>query len=198
MKRVRSQRIGILGGTFNPIHIGHLLIAQDAMEQAQLDRVVFIPDAHPPHKSVAGLVSSRRRLHMVKLAIRGDHRFVVDDIEIRRGGKSYAVDTVTELKHRWPHAELFFIIGTDSLQELHLWRDIERLAAQCTFLVLARPGCAWNRPRLRRSIHWQLVRGHPYDIASRDIRARIARRQSIRYLVPDAVLNYIERKKLYR
>jgi nicotinate-nucleotide adenylyltransferase len=198
MKRVRSQRIGILGGTFNPIHLGHLLIAQDAMEQAQLDSVVFIPDAHPAHKSAASLVPSRHRLHMVKLAIRGDDRFIVDDIEIRRGGKSYAVDTVTELKRRWPDAELFFIIGSDSLQELRLWRDIERLAAQCTFLVLARPVCERNRPRLRRSIRWQLVRGHPCDIASRDIRARIARGQSIRYLVPDTVLNYIERKKLYR
>ena len=197
MKRVRSQRIGILGGTFNPIHLGHLLIAQDAMEQAQLDSVVFIPDAHPAHKSAASLVPSRHRLHMVKLAIRGDDRFIVDDIEIRRGGKSYAVDTVTELKRRWPDAELFFIIGSDSLQELRLWRDIERLAAQCTFLVLARPVCERNRPRLRRSIRWQLVRGHPCDIASRDIRARIARGQSIRYLVPDTVLNYIERKKLY-
>jgi nicotinate-nucleotide adenylyltransferase len=168
------------------------------MEQAQLDSVVFIPDAHPAHKSAASLVPSRHRLHMVKLAIRGDDRFIVDDIEIRRGGKSYAVDTVTELKRRWPDAELFFIIGSDSLQELRLWRDIERLAAQCTFLVLARPVCERNRPRLRRSIRWQLVRGHPCDIASRDIRARIARGQSIRYLVPDTVLNYIERKKLYR
>ena len=198
MKRARSQKVGILGGTFNPIHLGHLLIAQDAMEQAQLDRVVFIPAASPAHKNAAGLVSARHRLHMVKLAVRGDDRFIMDDIEIRRGGKSYAVDTVTELKCRWPHAKLFFIIGADSLQELHLWRDIGRLAAQCTFLVLPRPGCERKRPRLRQSIRLRMVRGHLCDIASRDVRARIARGQSIRYLVTDAVLNYIERKKLYR
>ena len=198
MKRVRSQKVGILGGTFNPIHLGHLLIAQDAMEQAQLDRVVFIPAASPAHKSVAGLVSAGHRLRMVKLAIHGNDRFTVDDIEICRGGKSYAVDTVTELKRRWPHAKLFFIIGADSLQELRSWYDIRRLAAQCTFLALARQGCEQKPPRLRRLIHWQLVCGHPCDIASRDIRARIACGQSIRYLVPNAVLNYIERKKLYR
>ena len=197
MKRVRSQKIGILGGTFNPIHLGHLSIAQDAMEQARLDRVVFIPAASPAHKSTTGLVPARHRLRMVKLAIRGNDRFTVDDIEVRRGGKSYAVDTVTELKRRWPHAKLFFIIGADSLQELHLWCDIGRLAAQCTFLVLPRPGCERKRPRLRHSIHWRQVRGHLCGIASRDIRARIARGQSTRYLVPNAVLNYIERKKLY-
>ena len=198
MKRVRSQKVGILGGTFNPIHLGHLLIAQDAMEQARLDRVVFIPAASPAHKSAAGLVPARHRLRMVKLAIRGNDRFTVDDIEICRGGKSYAVDTVTELKRRWPHAKLFFIIGADSLQELRSWYDIRRLAAQCTFLALARQGCEQKPPRLRRLIHWQLVCGHPCDIASRDIRARIACGQSIRYLVPNAALNYIERKKLYR
>jgi nicotinate-nucleotide adenylyltransferase len=198
MKRVGNQKVGILGGTFNPIHLGHLLIAQDAMEHAQLDRVVFIPAASPAHKSKAGLVSARHRLRMVKLAIRGDDRFAVDDIEIRRGGESYAVDTVTELKHRWPHAKLFFIIGADSLQELHLWRDIKRLAKLCTFLVLPRPGFERKRPRLHRSIRWRLVRGHTCDIASRDVRARIARDQSIRYLVPNVVLNYIEREKLYR
>ena len=198
MKRVGNQKVGILGGTFNPIHLGHLLIAQDAMEQARLDRVVFIPAASPAHKSATGLTPARHRLRMVKLAIRGNDRFTVDDIEIRRGGKSYAVDTVTELKRRWPHAKLFFIIGADSLQELHLWCDIGRLAAQCTFLVLPRPGCERERPRLHRSIRWRLVCGHSCDIASRDIRARIARGQSIRYLVPNEVWNYIEREKLYR
>jgi nicotinate-nucleotide adenylyltransferase len=198
MTRVQKRRIGILGGTFNPIHLGHLLIAQDAMEQAQLDRVIFIPDARPAHKSARGLVAAWHRLRMVKLAICGNDRFAVDDIEIRRGGKSYAVDTVTEFKRRWPRAKLFFIIGADSLRELHLWRDIDRLAAQCAFLALARPGCERKRPRLRRSIRWQLVCGHPCDIASRDIRARIARGQSVRYLVPNAVLNYIEQKRLYR
>ena len=198
MKCAHCQKIGILGGTFNPIHLGHLLIAQDAMEQARLDRVVFIPSAMPPHKSAAGLMQAHHRFSMVKLAIRGNDRFTADDIEIRRGGKSYAVDTVTELKRRWPHAKLFFIIGTDSLRELHLWHDIKQLAAWCTFLVLSRPVSKQKQLRPLRYIHWQPVCGHLCDIASRDIRDRIARGQSVRYLVPNAVLNYIERKKLYR
>jgi len=224
MKRVGSQKIGILGGTFNPIHIGHLLIAQDAMEQARLDRVVFIPAASPAHKSATGLAPARCRLQMVKLAIRGNDRFTVDDIEIRRGGKSYAVDTVTELKRRWPRSELFFIIGADSLQELHLWCDIGRLAELCTFVTVARPGFDWRvglqpdgthragKSRLDwsralqmvlggkavRNIRRHIILGHLCDIASRDIRARIACGQSTRYLVPNAVLNYIEREKLYQ
>jgi nicotinate-nucleotide adenylyltransferase len=197
MKRVGNQKVGILGGTFNPIHLGHLLIAQDAMEQARLDRVIFIPAAKPAHKSAAGLAPARHRLRMVKLAIRGNDRFTVDDIEIRRGGKSYAVDTVTELKRRNPEARFYFIIGSDSLRELHLWKNIARLAKICTFVVLPRPGCKCKPPRLRQSIRLRLVRGRFCDIASRDIRSRIACGQSARYLVPNAVLNYIERKKLY-
>ena len=123
----RRERVGILGGTFNPIHLGHLLIAQDAMEQLGLDRVKFIPSATPPHKTVDKLASERDRLRMITLAIRGNGCFEVDDIEIRRGGKSYSVDTLTELRRREPRAAFYFIIGSDSLRELHLWREVQLL-----------------------------------------------------------------------
>jgi nicotinate-nucleotide adenylyltransferase len=201
----RRQRIGILGGTFNPIHLGHLLIAQDAMEQLRLERVKFIPSATPPHKAVDKLASERDRLRMIALAIRGNARFEVDDIEVRRGGKSYSVDTLAELRRREPRVDFYFIIGADSLRELHLWREVQLLAKLCTFITVPRPGFdpkpvvdsrldAATRRRLRQHV----LRGHVCDIASRDIRSRVASGQSIRYLVPDGVHAYIRRRRLYQ
>jgi nicotinate-nucleotide adenylyltransferase len=199
------MKIGILGGTFNPIHLGHLIIAQDAMERLGLDRVKFIPSATPPHKTPDRLVSATHRLRMIKLAIRGHDGFEVDDIEIKRGGRSYSVDTLTELKRRHPQAKFYFIIGSDSLQELHLWKDIARLAKLCTFATIARPGFKSEHPlnakldrATIRQIQRHIIHAHACDIASRDIRARVARGLSIRYLVPDAVRDYILRHELYR
>lgn len=191
------QRIGILGGTFNPIHLGHLLIAQDAVEAARLDRVLFIPSATPPHKALDGDVSGAHRLRMVKLAIAGDQRFAVDDLEIRRGGKSYSVDTLTELRNRHPRAEFHFIIGADSLDELHLWKDARRLVRLCRFIAIARPGYR-GKPARIPGLRYRLLRAHPCDIASRDIRARAAQGKSICYLVPEAVVRYIRTQKLYQ
>jgi len=203
-KSYKQRGIGILGGTFNPIHLGHLLVAQDALEQLRLDRVIFIPSATPPHKVVDKLAAARDRLQMIKLAIRGNDRFAVDDIEIERGGKSYSVDTLTTLRRRHPKADLYFIIGADSLRELHLWREVQRLVRLCTFVTVPRPGFESKPvvdPRLdaatRRRLRQQVLRGHACDIASRDIRARVASGRSIRYLVPDAVHAYIRRRRLY-
>ena len=201
----KRKRIGILGGTFNPIHLGHLLIAQDALEQMALDRVKFIPSATPPHKTAETLVNARARLQMIRLAIRGNDRFEADDIEIRRGGKSYSVDTLTELRRRDPKADFYFIIGADSLRELHLWREAQRVVRLCTFVTVPRPGFeakpvvdrrldAASRKRLRQHV----LRGHPCGIASREIRSRVASGRSIRYLVPDAVTEYIRRHGLYQ
>ena len=201
----KRQRIGLLGGTFNPIHLGHLLIAQDALEQLALDRVKFIPSATPPHKAVGALASERDRIRMIELAIRRDRRFEMDDLEIRRGGISYSVDTLTELRRRHPQADFFFVIGADSLCELHLWKEAHRLVWLCTFVTVPRPGFqvkpvvdrrldAASRKRLRQHV----LKGHACDIASRDIRARVASGQSIRYLVPDAVAEYIRRRRLYQ
>jgi nicotinate-nucleotide adenylyltransferase len=201
----KRKRIGILGGTFNPIHLGHLLIAQDAMEQMALDRVKFIPSATPPHKTAEVLAGERDRLQMIRLAIRGNDRFELDDIEIRRGGKSYSVDTLMELRRRNPKADFYFIIGADSLGELHLWREAQRLVRLCTFVTVPRPGFeakpvvdrrldAASRKRLRQHV----LRGHPCGIASREIRSRVASGRSIRYLVPDAVTEYIRRHGLYQ
>jgi nicotinate-nucleotide adenylyltransferase len=192
-----KRRIGILGGTFNPIHLGHLLIAQDALEQADLERVLFIPSAAPPHKPLAGNVSAAHRLRMVKLAIANDARFAVDDLEIRRGGKSYSVVTLTELLRRQPKVEFYFIIGADSLSELHLWKDVRQLVKFCRFIAVTRPSYQPTPARLP-GLRYRLLDTHPCDIASRDVRARVARGESIQYLVPDAVVRYIERHKLYQ
>lgn len=201
----RRQRIGILGGTFNPIHLGHLLIAQDAMEQMGLDRVKFIPSATPPHKAVNKLASERDRLRMIALAIHSNSRFEVDEIEIRRGGKSYSVDTLKELRRREPRADFYFIIGADSLRELHLWREVQLLVKLCTFVTVPRPGFDPKPvidPRLdaatRRRLRQHVLRGHACNIASREIRARVASGRSIRYLVDDAVHSYIRRRRLYQ
>ena len=201
----RRKRIGILGGTFNPIHLGHLLMAQDSMEELQLDRVTFIPSATPPHKTVNQLASNRDRLRMVQLAIRGQNGFEADDIELQRGGISYSVDTLTELRRRNPRTDFYFIIGADSLRELHLWREVKRLVTLCTFVTVPRPGFEPKPvvdPRLdaatRRRLRQHVLHGHCCDIASRDIRARVASGRSIRYLVPDAVYQYIRRRRLYQ
>jgi nicotinate-nucleotide adenylyltransferase len=199
------RRMGILGGTFNPIHLGHLLVAQDALEQMGLDRVKFIPSAMPPHKTPEALASARDRMHMIRLAIGGDEHFEADDIEIKRGGKSYSVDTLMELKRRDPRADFYFIIGADSLRELHLWWEVQRLVQLCTFVTVPRPGfkpIPVVDPRLdaatRRCLRQNVLHGHACDIASRDIRARVAKGQSIRYLVPDAVYECIRRRRLYQ
>jgi nicotinate-nucleotide adenylyltransferase len=201
----RRRRIGILGGTFNPVHLGHLLMAQDAMEQLRLDVVKFIPAAVPPHKPAERLAPARDRLCMVRLAIRGNPAFEADDIEIRRGGVSYTVDTLRELRRRNPGARLYFIIGADSLRELHRWREVERLVKLCTFVTVPRPGFQPRPvvdpkldPATRRRLRQHVLRGHACDIASREIRDRVARGLSIRYLLPDAVRDYIRRRKLYQ
>ncbi|MBM3859430.1 MAG: nicotinate (nicotinamide) nucleotide adenylyltransferase [Verrucomicrobia bacterium] len=192
-----NARIGLLGGTFNPIHIGHLLVAQDVMEALRLDCVKFIPAAIPPHKLLDRNITGSERLQMVRLAIRGCPSFEADDIEVRRGGPSYSVETVAELKRRHPDAEFFFIIGADSLDELPRWREARRLAMLCTFAVVARPGFAPKTPR-GLGLQCHFVQGHPCDIASREVRNRLARGRSVRWLVPEAVLRYIQRHNLYQ
>ena len=189
--------VGILGGTFNPIHLGHLFIAQDALEQCRLERVLFVPTAMPPHKPLAGKISAAHRLRMLKFAIAGNERFAVDDLEIRRGGKSYSVETLMELRRRQPSADFYFIIGTDSLAELHLWRNVEQLVKLCRFLVFARPGYTAKPAASLTGLRYKLFSTHPTEISSQEIRARAARGRSIRYLVPDAVRQYIERQQLY-
>jgi nicotinate-nucleotide adenylyltransferase len=194
------MRQGIFGGTFNPIHIGHLIVAQDALDALKLDRVLFIPSATPPHKTPEALAPAEDRLRMIKAAIAGNKRFAVSDIEINRGGPSYSIDTLRTLRKRQPSSEWFFIIGADSLVELHKWKDIDELAKLCAFAVVGRPRVRIARTKLRlpKSVSWRQVDSHLIDISSTEIRQRARTGQSIRYLVPDAVVAYIHNRSLYR
>jgi nicotinate-nucleotide adenylyltransferase len=200
-------RIGILGGTFNPIHVGHLIMAQSALEAHDLTSVMFIPCATPPHKNAAALLSGRHRLAMVERAIEWNPFYEVSDMELRRPGISYAVDTVAALGREHPDASLYFIIGTDTLRELHKWRNIYDLLALCRFISIGRPGSDLDRlkegdlgldPPWPERLLKDVLAGRRLDISSSDIRYRIAEGLSIRYLVPPEVEMYITEHNLYR
>lgn len=202
-----TERIGILGGSFNPVHSGHLVLAQDALEQFGLARVVFVPAAQPPHKPSPGLAPASDRLEMLRLAVSGDARFEVSDIELQRGGVSYTVDTLRQFREQRPGAPLSFIIGGDTLRELHTWREIYTVLDLADLVTVARPGFRsddLNEATLRLRDPWprrlaaNVATGHLIEISSTDVRARVARGQSIRYLVPAAVEQYILSRALYR
>lgn len=206
MAAFSQSRIGILGGTFNPVHTGHLILAQSALEAFELEKVLFIPCGMPPHKESAGLIAAAHRLAMVEAAIEGDLRFEALNIEIQRGGVSYAVDTVRQLHDLYREADLFFIIGSDTLPELHLWRDVRTLLTLCRFACLARPGFDVHslkpedlhlEPASARAVMANVVAGRQIDISSTDIRYRVAEGLGIRYLVPREVEIYIAEHRLY-
>ena len=201
------MRLGIFGGSFNPVHMGHLVVAQDALELFNLDRVLFVPCNRPPHKSPTGLVDGPHRLAMLEAALEGDLRFEASDIELSRGGISWSVDTARELRLRFPAAELVFIIGADSLLELHLWRESAELLKLCEFVTVVRPGTdmdALQQLELKLPAPWperlmgNVRVGHLVGISSTDIRCRVAEGLSIRYLVHPAVEMYIAEHSLYR
>jgi nicotinate-nucleotide adenylyltransferase len=204
----RVKKLGILGGSFNPIHVGHLVLAETAREALGLDRVILIPAKLPPHKRAEALAGGADRLAMVRLAIAGNPAFAVSDIELRRPGVSYTVDTVRALRKRLgPGTVIYFLIGMDTVAELATWREIARLARLCKFVPLNRPGHSVPnvatlertlgrlpaRAMLKRALDMPLI-----GISSSEIRRRVAEGRTIRYLVPDAVAAYIRRKRLYR
>ncbi len=201
--KARERKIGILGGTFNPVHLGHLALARAAKQRFRLDEVWFVPCARPPHKAAPDLASDKDRLAMLRAALRGRKYFRVADIELRRGGISYSVDTLRELKRRFPAAHFHFIIGADMLPELHTWREIEHLLALCRFVVMCRPGARLAARRIRLPAPWpeRLQRGFfegPFlKISSSEVRARARRGLPLDHLVPKAVGRYIERRALY-
>lgn len=194
------MKVGILGGTFNPIHLGHLLITQVISERFNLDRLVFIPCYLPYHKKNTGLVESKHRLNMVRSAISRDSLFEVSDIDIRRGGPSYSFDTVMELKKRFPRgAGFYFIVGSDNIPELAGWYRIKELGRLCRFVVVPRPGYPVSLNKSRRlGIKTLYYPGPLLDISSSRIRQRVKEGKTIKYFVPEAVAQYIKRYRLYR
>ena len=187
------MKLGILGGSFNPIHFGHLILAQEAKESLGLEKVLFVPCALPPHKSEDDLLSASHRLEMVRLAIQGNPHFELSDLEVRRGGVSYSIDTVNALRKESPSATFYFLIGSDALQGLSRWKQIEELERLCHFVIAGRPRFpAADLPKglLRLSMP-------EIDISSREIRQRLTEGRSIRYLVPEPVGDYLEKHQLY-
>ena len=200
-------RIGLYGGSFNPIHVGHLVLAEQACERLCLDRAIFLPARLPPHKDPLELAPATHRVHMTRLAVAGNAKFSVSELELRRKGRSYTIDTVAAMRRRFGvKTEIFFLIGADTVGELPTWRKIRELVERCRFVPLSRPGVRLPKvedlaPALglkeARGIRKRMIRMPRLEICSSDIRRRIAEGRSIRYLVPDAVAEYIARHKLY-
>lgn len=214
-----KRRIGIFGGTFNPIHFGHLRSAEEIAESLDLERVLFIPSSEPPHKRRAEVAEARHRLAMVRLALADNARFRASDVEVRRGGRSYSVDTLRHLQRR--HGDgvrFFFFLGLDAFAEIDAWKEFREIFTLADLVVISRPpeivpppprrlpaavrrefrsttGKRWIH-RSGRPVSFLAVT--PLDVSSSRIRHLIGRGQSIRYLVPPAVERYIARHDLYR
>lgn len=184
------RKIGLFGGSFDPIHHGHLILAREALESLALDRVIFIPNGISPHKLARPPAPPNLRCRMVEAAVRGEAGFGWDDCEIRRQGPSFAIDTVREMAARHPGAELYFFIGEDNLASLHTWKDIARLTTLVRFVVLSRGSGLQGQ-------EFPVV-SKPVDISSTEIRNRIARGLSVRYLVPESACEIISQHRLYR
>ncbi len=190
------MRIGVFGGTFDPVHLAHLVLAEQAREQARLERVVFVPAARPPHKLDRVLTAFDARIEMLQLAVAGYPVFQVSEIEKDRSGPSYTADTLQQLHDQQPHDELFLLLGSDCLPDLPHWRQPAQIAELATLLVMMRPG--WSQvadppPPFR----FQRIATPLLDISSSDLRRRVQEGRSIRYLTPRAVECYIETHKLY-
>ncbi|MEB3100744.1 nicotinate-nucleotide adenylyltransferase [Ferviditalea candida] len=193
------MRIGIMGGTFNPIHLGHLIAAEQARDGMGLQEVWFLPSNIPPHKEPETGAAAEQRLEMVRRAVSGHPQFRVNDLELRLGGKSYSVNTVAELQKQHPDHEFYFIIGGDMVQYLPNWHRIEELVRKVFFIGLQRAGTTLDPDSLPDWIREKVVMipMPMIQISSTDIRGRFAEKQSIRYLVPDEVRSYIEENGLY-
>ncbi len=198
------NKVGIIGGTFDPIHFGHLIAAQWAKDALNLEQVIFIPAAEPPHKDVNEVSDKNYRFNMVSLAIRNNAGFILSDLEIRRSGNSYTVDTLKHFRQLYPQAQLFFIMGLDALLQLDTWKDVEVLIELATFVVATRPGykiepddSIYNK--LPRSIENKVIYLEipGVEISSSLIRQRLRQGKSIKYLVPAAVENYIYDNNIY-
>ncbi|MBD3349834.1 MAG: nicotinate-nucleotide adenylyltransferase, partial [Candidatus Eisenbacteria bacterium] len=194
----RPVATGLLGGTFDPIHMAHLIMAEAAIEDLDLDRVILVPSGVPPHKTGRPISAAEHRIEMVRRAISDDRRLEVSELETGKSSPSYTVDTVREFGKRLPEGErLHFIMGADSLAQFFTWKDPLALLAACEFAVAPRPGVEIGDadPRIASRAH--VLRAPMIGISSSDIRKRVAEGRTIRYLVPPSVSAYIAEKKLY-
>jgi nicotinate-nucleotide adenylyltransferase len=185
------NRIGILGGTFDPPHMGHLIIAEEVLRALNLDQIWFIPTFEPPHKHDA-YVQVDHRIDMLKLAIEGNNEFLLNTIEIDRAGKSYTIDTIIGLKEAHPEAEFYFIIGADMVEYLPNWYKIDELIKLVKFVGVKRNGYSVDSSYPIKKVEIPMI-----DISSTLIRERLQAKKSIKYLVPESVYHYIKENGLY-
>lgn len=194
---------GILGGSFDPIHNGHLMLAQEVRDRLQLEKVIFIPAYVAPHKIGQSFASAADRFAMTRLAVEGINDFSVSDVELKRGSISYTVDTMLELQELYPRQEFYFIVGADSVPQLRTWKRVEELFSLVKFAVVYRPGYEDVLERAREDFgvlaeRLVMVHATEYDVSSTVIRQRVQAGQSIRDMVPAAVAEYIGKNGLYR
>jgi nicotinate-nucleotide adenylyltransferase len=189
------MKIGLFGGSFDPVHFGHLLVAQAAREELGLARVFFILAAQSPFKPDSQPAPAAERLRLLRLALAGDAAAEVDDQEIRRGGVSYTIETVRQYRKNFSGAELFYLVGADQLAQLPQWRDAQELARLVEFVVIPRPG--ETAPPLAAPFRSRVLRGFPLGVSSSEIRARCRAGLAIAHLTPAAVAEAVKNNRLY-
>ncbi len=217
----KKERIGAFGGTFNPIHSGHLRAAEVVQKRFLLDKVLFIPSYIPPHKNSVDIASALHRLRIVEIALRRYPRFIPCSIEIEAKGRSYSILTLNKLKEFYPEAELFFILGIDAFLEIDSWRDYEQVLKQCYFVVITRPGYHLEdaegilggrykektyklsssevvEDNLLLSFTIFLLPIEALDVASTEIRRRLKKGESVKSMVSEGVEDYIKKNNLYQ
>ena len=191
----RRLRIGVMGGTFDPIHHGHLVAASEAADAFSLDEVIFVPTGNPGNKTV--ISSPENRYLMTVIATAANPRFTVSRVDIDRPGITYTIDTLTELSKARPEADLYFISGADAIAQILAWKEVESIWPLAHFVAVTRPGHQLQLPRVKEARITQLE-VPALSISSTDIRNRAAAGKPIWYLVPDGVVQYIAKHKLYR
>lgn len=195
---LRAVKIGFLGGSFDPVHFGHLLAAQDAFEQHHLDRLILVPAAQAPLKPNDVQSSAVDRLAMLRLATEWDKRFEVSDLELSRGGVSYTVDSARHFRNLYPNDQLYWIIGGDQLPKLHLWKNVAELAQLVEFIFLERPGFPLKAHPDIPGLRLHRCDGHLLAISSTELRERTRRGLSLDYFVPHKAIVHIKEHSLYR
>ena len=196
--RSSGVKIGFLGGSFDPVHFGHLMAAQDAYEQCGLDRLILVPAAQAPLKPNDVQSTPEDRMAMLKAAAGWDERFEISDFELRKGGVSYTIDSARHFRALYPQDELYWVIGGDQLPKLHLWKDIEELAKLVEFIFLERPGYPVKGRVDIPGLRLRRCDGHLLAISSTELRERTRLNLALDYFVPHKAIVYIREKGLYR
>lgn len=191
-------KIGFLGGSFDPVHFGHLIAAQDVYEQHKMDRLFLVPAAQAPLKPQETQSSAADRLAMLRAAVEWDSRFEISDYELRKGGTSYTIDSVRYFREQFPNDDLYWIIGGDQLPKMHLWKDIEILATLIKFIFLERPGHPAKAAPTIPGLRLRRCDGHLVEISSTELRQRARNGLSLDYFIPHKAIVHIREKQLYR